>query len=198
MDSLTRNLSSQQSCRYVIIWFTIIRSTSNALLFYAFSFSLLSTTPKSQMNIRQIFYIYRKNADCPFSLISQSTARKNELPLDRMSLACDVTKKVKEEMQSPPREGAYVHGLFMEGARSVIWIEKLSILDAISIWRFNVGKWNQFKLLCRWGYSIFVNQFFVFHRWKLNFQVGYQCRVNCGVETKRAPSINAGHVYKSE
>ena len=51
--------------------------------------------------------------------IMQSTARKNELPLDRMSLACEVTKKMKEEMQSPPREGAYVHGLYMEGARYV-------------------------------------------------------------------------------
>ncbi len=47
----------------------------------------------------------------------QSTARKNELPLDKMSLACEVTKKNKEEMQSPPREGAYIHGLYMEGAR---------------------------------------------------------------------------------
>ena len=26
-------------------------------------------------------------------------------------------QKTKEEMQSPPREGAYIHGLFMEGAR---------------------------------------------------------------------------------
>ena len=34
-----------------------------------------------------------------------------------MSLACEVTKKTKEEMQAPPREGAYIHGLFMEGAR---------------------------------------------------------------------------------
>ena len=49
--------------------------------------------------------------------IMQSTARKNELPLDKMSLACEVTKKNKEEMQAPPREGAYIHGLFMEGAR---------------------------------------------------------------------------------
>ena len=49
--------------------------------------------------------------------IMQSTARKNELPLDKMSLACEVTKKTKEEMQAPPREGAYIHGLFMEGAR---------------------------------------------------------------------------------
>ena len=47
----------------------------------------------------------------------QSTARKNELPLDRMSLACEVTKKIKDELTGPPREGANIHGLFMEGAR---------------------------------------------------------------------------------
>ncbi|XP_075626516.1 dynein axonemal heavy chain 9 isoform X3 [Balearica regulorum gibbericeps] len=49
--------------------------------------------------------------------IMQSTARKNEWPLDKMTLQCDVTKKNREDFASPPREGAYVHGLFMEGAR---------------------------------------------------------------------------------
>ncbi|KAG8446024.1 hypothetical protein GDO86_013774 [Hymenochirus boettgeri] len=49
--------------------------------------------------------------------IMQSMARKNEWPLDKMTLQCDVTKKNKEDFSSPPREGAYVHGLFMEGAR---------------------------------------------------------------------------------
>uniref|UniRef100_A0A4W4ESU8 Uncharacterized protein n=2 Tax=Electrophorus electricus TaxID=8005 RepID=A0A4W4ESU8_ELEEL len=49
--------------------------------------------------------------------IMQATARRNEWPLDRMGLQCDVTKKSREEFSSPPREGAYVHGLFMEGAR---------------------------------------------------------------------------------
>ena len=34
-----------------------------------------------------------------------------------MSLVCEVTKKNKEEVTAPPREGAYIHGLFMEGAR---------------------------------------------------------------------------------
>ena len=51
--------------------------------------------------------------------IMQSMARKNEWPLDKMCLQCDVTKKHKEDFSSPPREGAYIHGLFMEGARSV-------------------------------------------------------------------------------
>ena len=49
--------------------------------------------------------------------IMQSTARKNELPLDRMCLVCEVTKKNKEEMGMAPREGAFIHGLYMEGAR---------------------------------------------------------------------------------
>jgi dynein heavy chain len=49
--------------------------------------------------------------------IMQQMARKNEWPLDKMCLQCDVTKKNKEDMGSAPREGAYVHGLFMEGAR---------------------------------------------------------------------------------
>lgn len=47
--------------------------------------------------------------------IMQTTARKNEWPLDKMCLSCDVTKK--DFFAAPPREGAYVKGLFMEGAR---------------------------------------------------------------------------------
>jgi len=50
--------------------------------------------------------------------IEQQTARKNEWPLDKMCLQCEVTKKYgKDDFPSPPREGSYVCGLFMEGAR---------------------------------------------------------------------------------
>ncbi|XP_044310020.1 dynein axonemal heavy chain 9 [Varanus komodoensis] len=49
--------------------------------------------------------------------IMQSMARKNEWPLDKMALQCDVTKRNRNDFTSPPREGACVHGLFMEGAR---------------------------------------------------------------------------------
>uniref|UniRef100_A0ABM5FM48 Dynein axonemal heavy chain 9 isoform X2 n=1 Tax=Pogona vitticeps TaxID=103695 RepID=A0ABM5FM48_9SAUR len=49
--------------------------------------------------------------------IMQSTARKNESPLDKMTLQCDVTKRSRDDFTSPPREGACIHGLFMEGAR---------------------------------------------------------------------------------
>ncbi|EDQ88776.1 outer dynein arm heavy chain beta [Monosiga brevicollis MX1] len=50
--------------------------------------------------------------------ILQQTARKNEWPLDKMCMNCDVTKKYgKEDFTTPPREGSYIYGLFMEGAR---------------------------------------------------------------------------------
>ncbi|XP_043088822.1 dynein axonemal heavy chain 11-like [Puntigrus tetrazona] len=34
-----------------------------------------------------------------------------------MTLSVDVTKKTKDDYGHPPREGAYIHGLFIEGAR---------------------------------------------------------------------------------
>ncbi|ERL83802.1 hypothetical protein D910_01050 [Dendroctonus ponderosae] len=58
--------------------------------------------------------------------IMQQTARKNEWPLDKMCLMTDVTKKQKEDFNSAPREGAYVHGLFMEGARWDIQLNSIS------------------------------------------------------------------------
>uniref|UniRef100_A0A8D9BW96 Dynein beta chain, ciliary n=3 Tax=Cacopsylla melanoneura TaxID=428564 RepID=A0A8D9BW96_9HEMI len=58
--------------------------------------------------------------------IMQSTARKNEWPLDKMCLSCDVTKKQREDFTTPPRDGAYVNGLFMEGAR---WDINLGVIS---------------------------------------------------------------------
>ncbi|XP_028280327.1 dynein heavy chain 11, axonemal isoform X1 [Parambassis ranga] len=49
--------------------------------------------------------------------VLQSIARKNQWPLDKVTLTVDVTKKMKDDFGHPPREGAYIHGLFMEGAR---------------------------------------------------------------------------------
>ncbi|KAL7886390.1 hypothetical protein AOLI_G00041110 [Acnodon oligacanthus] len=49
--------------------------------------------------------------------IMQSIARKNKWPLARTALCVDVTKKTKDDYGHPPREGAYIHGLYMEGAR---------------------------------------------------------------------------------
>ncbi|EDV94006.1 GH23824 [Drosophila grimshawi] len=70
------------------------------------------------------------NPQSLLTAIMQQTARKNEWPLDRMCLNCDVTKKFKEEFTSAPREGVYVNGLFMEGAR---WDIKMgTITDALN------------------------------------------------------------------
>lgn len=57
------------------------------------------------------------NPQSLLTAIMQSTARRFELPLDKMCLYCDVTKKHKEEFTAAPRDGAYVYGIFMEGAR---------------------------------------------------------------------------------
>ncbi|KAG5306381.1 DYHC protein, partial [Pseudoatta argentina] len=57
------------------------------------------------------------NPQSLLTAIMQQTARKNEWPLDKMCLHCDVTRKQKEEFTTPPREGAYINGLYMEGAR---------------------------------------------------------------------------------
>ena len=49
--------------------------------------------------------------------VLQTAARKNGWPLDRMAMDCEVTRKTAAEITSAPREGAYVHGFFLEGAR---------------------------------------------------------------------------------
>ncbi|XP_037811861.1 dynein beta chain, ciliary, partial [Lucilia sericata] len=48
--------------------------------------------------------------------IMQESARKHDLPLDRMCLACDVTKKDVDSVTLPPLEGAFIHGLYLDGA----------------------------------------------------------------------------------
>ena len=58
------------------------------------------------------------NAQAFLTAVMQVTARRNELPLDRLTTLTDVTKKMSpDEIEGVSRDGAYVHGLFMEGAR---------------------------------------------------------------------------------
>ncbi|KAH7825191.1 dynein haevy chain 4, outer dynein arm beta [Monocercomonoides exilis] len=49
--------------------------------------------------------------------VMQTTSRKNQWPLDKMVLQTDITRKSMDDLASAPREGAYIHGLFLEGAR---------------------------------------------------------------------------------
>jgi dynein heavy chain len=49
--------------------------------------------------------------------IMQSTARRMAWPLDKMTLSAEVTKKyTADEIDAPARDGAYITGLYLEGA----------------------------------------------------------------------------------
>ena len=59
--------------------------------------------------------------------VKQTTARRNEWPLDKTEVITEVTKRVsKEQVEAAARDGAYIHGLTMEGAR---WDEKAMCLE---------------------------------------------------------------------
>ena len=56
----------------------------------------------------------------------QVTARKSELPLDKLAVVSEVTKKAVDEIEAATREGAYIHGLYLDGAR---WDSGGGVLD---------------------------------------------------------------------
>ncbi|KAK9866454.1 hypothetical protein WJX84_011662 [Apatococcus fuscideae] len=58
--------------------------------------------------------------------VMQATARKNEWPLDKTVIVTEVTKKQPDQIDGPSRDGAFVHGLTLEGAR---WDEKAGVLE---------------------------------------------------------------------
>jgi dynein heavy chain len=58
------------------------------------------------------------NAQAFTTAVMQVACRKNDWPLNRVITTVDVTKKMTpEEVEGVSRDGAYVYGLFMEGAR---------------------------------------------------------------------------------
>ena len=59
--------------------------------------------------------------------ISQITAQKNNLELDRLTLLTEIGRKLlTEEVTSPPKEGTYITGLFLEGGS---WNIQQSLLE---------------------------------------------------------------------
>ena len=58
--------------------------------------------------------------------VMQTTARRNDWPLDKTKIVTEVTKKQLDQIEGPPRDGAYIHGLTLEGAR---WDEKANALE---------------------------------------------------------------------
>merc|ERR1719235_2224232 len=58
------------------------------------------------------------NAQAFVNAIKQVASRKNDWPLNKLVTTVDVTKKLTpEEVEGTARDGAYVDGLYMEGAR---------------------------------------------------------------------------------
>ena len=65
------------------------------------------------------------NPQAFLTAVMQVTARKNEWPLDKLGTIVEVSKKSAEEVEAA-RDGAYVNGLFVEGAR---WDLQSGVLD---------------------------------------------------------------------
>ena len=61
----------------------------------------------------------------------QTTARRNDWPLDKTVILTDVTKKQADQIDAPSRDGAFIHGLTLEGAR---WDDKIGT-ENISIYK---------------------------------------------------------------
>ncbi|XP_015248307.1 PREDICTED: dynein heavy chain 9, axonemal [Cyprinodon variegatus] len=104
-DSWTKRAYPSMSC--LALWFCDLLARIKELEAWSSDFLLPSTVWLAGFFNPQSF----------LTAIMQAMARRNEWPLDSMCLQCDVTKKNREDFTSPPREGAYIHGLFMEGAR---------------------------------------------------------------------------------
>jgi dynein heavy chain len=58
--------------------------------------------------------------------VMQTTARRNDWPLDKTVVLTEVTKKSVDQIEGPSRDGAFIHGLTLEGCR---WDEKAGVLE---------------------------------------------------------------------
>jgi len=58
--------------------------------------------------------------------VMQTTARRNDWPLDKTVVQTEVTKKAPDEISAASREGAYITGFVLEGAR---WDDKAGFLE---------------------------------------------------------------------
>ncbi len=61
--------------------------------------------------------------------VMQTTARRNDWPLDKTVVLTEVTKKQPDQIDAPSRDGAFIHGLTLEGARCVCVLMLLRCAD---------------------------------------------------------------------
>ncbi|RLN89500.1 hypothetical protein BBJ28_00002039 [Nothophytophthora sp. Chile5] len=57
------------------------------------------------------------NPQAFLTAVLQTAARKNRVELDSLRITADVTKRTVDTVDAPARDGQYVHGLYLEGAR---------------------------------------------------------------------------------
>jgi len=69
---------------------------------------------------------YLFNPQSFLTAVMQTTARRNDWPLDKTVVLTDVTKKQVEEVDAAARDGAFISGLTLEGAR---WDDKVGVLE---------------------------------------------------------------------
>jgi dynein heavy chain len=58
-----------------------------------------------------------QNPQSFLTAIMQQTAQANQLELDKLIVITEVTKHEREGISSHSRDGAFIHGLYLEGAR---------------------------------------------------------------------------------
>jgi dynein heavy chain len=71
--------------------------------------------PASIPVVTNIAYLF--NPQSFLTAIMQTTSQKYKLELDKLFVLTDVTRKTVSEIDAPPREGAYITGLALDGAR---------------------------------------------------------------------------------
>eukprot|EP01084_Bolivina_argentea_P009096 17033_1 len=80
--------------------------------------------PQSIPAVVNVAYLF--NPQSFLTAVMQVAARKNNLELDKLSIITDVTRKLPNDIDEPARDGAYITGLNLEGAR---WNVQQSILQ---------------------------------------------------------------------
>lgn len=71
--------------------------------------------PSTQMKV--VFLNRLKNPQSFLTAVRQKSSRDNGFELDKLYIQTDVTKKMHNEIEGMPRDGAYVFGFHVEGAR---------------------------------------------------------------------------------
>ncbi|RHZ32568.1 hypothetical protein DYB37_003301 [Aphanomyces astaci] len=59
--------------------------------------------------------------------ILQSMAKKNSVELDKLQIVTDITKRMLDSLDAPSRDGQFIYGLSLEGAR---WDLSSGIIDS--------------------------------------------------------------------